>query len=293
MNKRRLGAIAIVLVGFILGGILQPFQWVPTFAQGDCKIFSETGKQVCGRFLDYWMTNGGLAQQGLPLTNEFIEISDLNGQQYDVQYFERAVFEKHPENQRPYDVLLSQLGTFRLNAKYPGGDPSGSASPPKAPTPIPVQATPAPVQPTQVPASGPPSDEAAFASYIKNKYPRVGSHTLIYEDQYVSNTAGIHYVSLQLGIDSVNYMLHDALHADLQAWGDAVLSEAKAAWGADDFIVSMEWTGYTDDPCFSCSSDCYYVSEDYTSGRGWYYSYTIVNSQRILGHERVLVCEGK
>jgi C-terminal peptidase prc len=35
-----------------------------------------------------------------------------------VQYFERAVFEYHPENQAPYDVLLSQLGTTRYKALY-------------------------------------------------------------------------------------------------------------------------------------------------------------------------------
>jgi hypothetical protein len=37
-----------------------------------------------------------------------------------VQYFERAVFEYHPENQPPYNVLLSQLGTFRYREKYGG-----------------------------------------------------------------------------------------------------------------------------------------------------------------------------
>jgi acetyl esterase/lipase len=35
-----------------------------------------------------------------------------------VQYFERAVFESHPENKAPYDVLLSQLGTFRHDELY-------------------------------------------------------------------------------------------------------------------------------------------------------------------------------
>ena len=38
-----------------------------------------------------------------------------------VQYFERAVMEYHPENRPPYDVLLSQLGTFQYREKY-GGD---------------------------------------------------------------------------------------------------------------------------------------------------------------------------
>jgi hypothetical protein len=101
-------------------------------AQGDCRVFSETGKKVCGRFLEYWQANGGLAQQGLPLTNEFQEVSELNGQKYTVQYFERAVFEKHPENKRPHDVLLSQLGAFQLKRKYPAGDPSGGTLPPPA-----------------------------------------------------------------------------------------------------------------------------------------------------------------
>jgi hypothetical protein len=40
-----------------------------------------------------------------------------------VQYFERAVFELHPDEKPPYNVLLSQLGTFRLREKYPNGPP--------------------------------------------------------------------------------------------------------------------------------------------------------------------------
>lgn len=144
MNKRRLGMTALVLLGFVAGGLLQPFHWTAGFAADDCRTFAETGKQVCGRFLQYWANNGSLAQQGLPLTNEFNEVSDLNGQSYDVQYFERAVFERHPENQAPYDVLLSQLGTFRLTAKYAGIDPSDTGNTP----------TSVPNQPTALPPSG-------------------------------------------------------------------------------------------------------------------------------------------
>ena len=88
--------------------------------------FSETGKTVGGKFLDYWNTHGGLAQQGYPISDEFQEKSDLNGKTYTVQYFERAVFEMHPENQAPYDVLLSQLGTsqwkkLQNSVAYPNG----------------------------------------------------------------------------------------------------------------------------------------------------------------------------
>lgn len=84
------------------------------------QLFPETGKRVGGPFLAYWQKNGGLQQQGYPISEEFMEKSDLDGKTYRVQYFERAVFELHPENPAPYDVLLSQLGTFQHKAKYEG-----------------------------------------------------------------------------------------------------------------------------------------------------------------------------
>ena len=90
----------------------------PNTSEGSL-LFPETGKRVGGKFLEYWQKNGGLAQQGYPISDEFMEKSDLNGQTYLVQYFERAVFELHPENQPPFDVLLSQLGTFQYRGKYP------------------------------------------------------------------------------------------------------------------------------------------------------------------------------
>ncbi|HMA38293.1 MAG TPA: hypothetical protein VKY74_27850 [Chloroflexia bacterium] len=79
------------------------------------RFFPETGKTLGGRFRAYWESHGGLAQQGYPLTDEFPEQSRLNGQTYTVQYFERAVFEWHPENAPPFDVLLTQLGTLRYD----------------------------------------------------------------------------------------------------------------------------------------------------------------------------------
>jgi hypothetical protein len=90
----------------------------PGQAQGDSHYFPETKHTVAGALWQYWQAHGGLPQQGYPISDEMQETSDLNGQTYTVQYFERAVFEKHPENQPPYNVLLSQLGTFRYKAKY-------------------------------------------------------------------------------------------------------------------------------------------------------------------------------
>src|SRR5687768_13655669 len=87
-------------------------------AQVDERHFPETGHTVKGQFWRYWQEHGGLPQQGFPISGEFTEVSDLNGQPYTVQYFERAVFEKHPENKPPFQVLLPQLGTFQYRAKY-------------------------------------------------------------------------------------------------------------------------------------------------------------------------------
>jgi len=94
----------------------------------DSRTFPETGKTVSGKFLDYWNNNGGLAQQGYPISDEVQEQSDTDGKTYTMQYFERAVFEMHPENQPPYDVLLSLLGTFYYNDKYKGNAPGQEAS---------------------------------------------------------------------------------------------------------------------------------------------------------------------
>jgi hypothetical protein len=89
---------------------------------GGCKVFAETGHAVCGAILKAWRSNGlqidgkkavsdaeSLALFGMPLSGLITEtLSD--GKQYQVQWFERARFELHPENAAPYDVLLGLLG---------------------------------------------------------------------------------------------------------------------------------------------------------------------------------------
>jgi len=85
--------------------------------RADAAFFPETGHNVRAGFRDYWEANGGLAQFGLPLTEEFAETLE-NGQSYTVQYFERARFEYHPENASPDDVLLGQFGRARFAASF-------------------------------------------------------------------------------------------------------------------------------------------------------------------------------
>lgn len=116
---------AIVVAVSALSGVLL------THAQpaDDCRTFPETGHKVCGKFLTYWDSHGGLAQQGYPISETFTENSPLDGKPYTVQYFERAVFELHPENQPPFDVLLSQLGTFVAKQKYTQGFPANGGVP--------------------------------------------------------------------------------------------------------------------------------------------------------------------
>ena len=115
---------ALVLPALLFAGIPS----VKVEAQTDARTFAETGKTVQGRFLRYWDAHGGLSQQGFPVSGEMQERSQADGKLYAVQYFERAVFEYHPENAAPSDVLLSLLGTFAYREKYPDGAPGQGAS---------------------------------------------------------------------------------------------------------------------------------------------------------------------
>ncbi len=79
-------------------------------------FFIETGFAVEGRFLDYWESQGGLAQFGFPISSVQTEAGE-DGTMRQVQYFERNRFELHPEKGRPYDVLLSRLGVRALESR--------------------------------------------------------------------------------------------------------------------------------------------------------------------------------
>lgn len=100
--------------------------WQAVFAksqpQAGCRFFPETGHNVCGDIQSAWRANGldldgragkteaeNLALFGLPLSDLVTE-RQADGQERQVQWFERARFELHPENQPPYHVLLGLLG---------------------------------------------------------------------------------------------------------------------------------------------------------------------------------------
>ena len=123
-KNRHCPTVASLLVAWLITA-LSPATSTANPAQQTSRTFPETGKTVSGKFLTYWNAHGGLPQQGYPISDEMREKSDTDGKLYNVQYFERAVFELHPENQPPFDVLLSLLGNAAYATNYPGGRSSG------------------------------------------------------------------------------------------------------------------------------------------------------------------------
>ena len=112
-----------------------PFKPVPAVAgSATLTYFPLTGHTLQGSFKTYWEQHGGLDQFGYPLTQEYTELNPEDNKTYTVQWFERARFEYHPENQPPYNVLLGLLGKQLLktqsNPETPpalgGGSNSGS-----------------------------------------------------------------------------------------------------------------------------------------------------------------------
>ncbi|HEX7025310.1 MAG TPA: DUF4232 domain-containing protein [Gemmatimonadales bacterium] len=70
--------------------------------------FPQTGHYLAYGFLDYWRHEGALMTFGYPISEEFIDPqSGLT-----VQYFERAVFEYHPDAPEGWRVQLQRLGSL-------------------------------------------------------------------------------------------------------------------------------------------------------------------------------------
>lgn len=100
-------------------------------ASPECQRFAETGQEMCGRVRDFWTGNGGLGVFGFPTGKNVLERNASDGRTYYTQWFERNRLEIHPENARPYHVLLGRLGAEAL-AKSGRGD-FARVFPPEAP----------------------------------------------------------------------------------------------------------------------------------------------------------------
>jgi hypothetical protein len=77
--------------------------------------------------LEYWEQNGGPPVFGYPITAQSAQ--QIEGQTFQVQWFERNRLELHPENRRPYDVLLGRLGFDSLVAQGQDWTTFGKADP--------------------------------------------------------------------------------------------------------------------------------------------------------------------
>ncbi len=90
--------------------ILSVLLWEQT--QPDQRCFRETGMCIAGRLLRFWEQNGGLETFGLPLTRQ--QAPDAANPDRQMQWFERARLELHPENAAPADVKLGRIGVEYL-----------------------------------------------------------------------------------------------------------------------------------------------------------------------------------
>ncbi len=144
-----------------------PFQ--PVADPGDGTWIAETQHTLRdtenARFRSFWEQNGGLDVFGFPISEQFQEVNEADGQTYWVQYFERQRMEWHPEMDT---VLLGLLGseyrdlhhpfTPAFAPESPDTPPQGTApqqpDTPAAPDPTPdTPAAPAPIDVPPAPES--------------------------------------------------------------------------------------------------------------------------------------------
>lgn len=79
--------------------------------------FPQTGHYLAYGFLDYWRHNGDIAVFGYPISEEMRDpATGLT-----VQYFERAVFEYHPNAAQGWSVQLQRLGAEQTASRV--GEP--------------------------------------------------------------------------------------------------------------------------------------------------------------------------
>lgn len=109
--------VQLTLLGDLLTTSRRPFpKGQPFTATPDHKYFPETGHSLSFGFLKFFNSRGGLQSFGYPISEELQESNnDGSGHVYNVQYFQRARFEYHPEFAgTPYEVELGLLGDQQI-----------------------------------------------------------------------------------------------------------------------------------------------------------------------------------
>ncbi len=84
--------------------------------------FPETGHSIQPPFLNYFQPRGGVRLLGYPITEA------LNHEGWQVQYFQNARLEVHPENSPDYFITVGWLGELSNRTQPPIPDPLNKSS---------------------------------------------------------------------------------------------------------------------------------------------------------------------
>jgi hypothetical protein len=98
-----------IVIASSLLALLAP---ILALAQPDQRCFPATGQCISGRIREFWEQNGGVAVFGYPIAPQRDEV--VENKSFLTQWFERSRLELHPDNSRPYDVLLGHLSAASL-----------------------------------------------------------------------------------------------------------------------------------------------------------------------------------
>ncbi len=206
-----------------------------------CLFFEATGHTLCGDMLRYWRSHG-LELDGQPGTSEAESLAlfgqpisevrqeNLGGDLFKVQWFERARFERHPENDPPYNVLLGLLG----EALYTSG-PAPVLTATLTPTPTPED-TPTPtLTPTPPPPPTPtvPADITNADLIVDNGAPAFRTSGTWYANAHDHSYNGT-YLWAPRGIGNTATIQPDLSHPgayELFAWwpGDVEFNQSRQA----------------------------------------------------------------
>ncbi len=99
---------------------------------GDGTWFETTGHTLTNSpapFRAFWEQNGALEVFGYPISEQFQEVNQADGQTYWVQYFERQRMEWHPDNDPQYQILLGLLGNEARDANHSGNSAFNAGQP--------------------------------------------------------------------------------------------------------------------------------------------------------------------
>jgi len=119
------GPVQLSRAGAILSSGRDFRQLASPSVNAETRYFPETNHSLAYGFRAYWEQHGGLDVFGLPISEEFSELNPVDGKRYDVQYFDRARFERHSEfagtpNETQLGFLGKQLYQFVEGVRLPG-----------------------------------------------------------------------------------------------------------------------------------------------------------------------------